>query len=236
MPNIARIRKLFAEKMNRMARSLLKQLSLALIAISCASYTPQPATLLRIQSATIFAQQRGFAVGVSPYLDPSRNRDIFQADLKQTGILPLQVVVRNSSEQIISVRKNDFLLRLADGNEFSPTSPDIIASRLESSAGVIGWTLAFGLVGFLGSSTQQGEADNARRADLRNKELQDCTLSPQESAQGFLFFLVPGNVTEIQQATLSAKASLWLEGSEIRLSLPLKELGTWNEPKRSRNN
>ena len=210
-------------------------LLLALLTSACASYTPQPATLLRIQSAAVSAEQEDLAVGVSPHLDAERNQSVFQADLKRAGVLPLQIVIRNNGQQTLEVRKNDFILRLADGRELSPTPPDLIASRLEGGAGVVGWTIAFGLAGYIAASTQQGEADNARRADLRKKELQDWILGPKESAQGFLFFLLPGDINGTLQATLSAKAVTRTAGNEIRLSLPLNELGAWNEPNRRRD-
>jgi hypothetical protein len=64
---------------------------------SCASYTPQPVTLLRIQAAAFSVEEEGFAVGVTPYLNPEKNKQTFGSDLKQAGILPLQIVVRNNA-------------------------------------------------------------------------------------------------------------------------------------------
>jgi len=100
-----------------------------------------------------------------------------------------------------------------------------VVARLESNAGVIGWTVAFGLAGFLLSSTeqhQQQEADNIRRADFRNKEFEDANLGFQESARGFLFYLVPGDLKEIKDAKLFVKAldASTDERIEMTLSLP----------------
>lgn len=218
--------------MKSIANLLSVLLLFALLVISCAAYTPQQATLLRIQSAAFSAEQEGFAIGVSPHLEAARNKDVFQADLRQAGILPLQIVMRNSGAQNLDVRKDDFILELADGHSVSPASAELVASRLESKVGVAGWTIAFGLLGYLASSAQQGEADTARRADLRQKEVQDHVLRSEESSAGFIFFLVPSDVTEITSATLFAKATVQTSGREIRTRVILKELGIWNEPNR----
>lgn len=215
-----------------MARLLAVLFMIAAVTISCAAYTPQPATLLRIQSAAFSSKQEDFAIGVSPHLDPARNEDVFQADLRQAGILPLQIVMRNSGSQRLAVRKEDFTLQLADDRQLSPAPADLVASRLESKVGVAGWTIAFGLLGYLASSAQQEEADVARRVDLRQKEIQDHVLPAEESSTGFIFFLVPPDVTEIAAATLVAKATVQASGREIRASVFLKELGTWNRPNR----
>jgi len=90
-------------------------LMLGCFATSCASYTPQPVTLLRVQYAGVSAEKQGFAVGVTSLLDADRSKDIFDVDLKQVGILPLQLVVRNNGQKPLVIRKNDFVLRLSGG-------------------------------------------------------------------------------------------------------------------------
>ena len=206
-----------------------------LMAVSCASYTPQPPTLLRFQSTAVRGEHLGFGVGVSPHLDPQRNQEVFQADLKRAGILPLQIVVRNHSTNAVAISRQSFRLRYADGAEQLPAAPDEVAAQLESSAGVIGWTLAFGLTGFLASSAQQGEAERARRADLRNKELWDVTLKPGDTVQGFVFYLVPTNLSGDIKATLTVSAAMAPAAQEIRLQLDLADLGFWPEANRSRS-
>jgi len=197
---------------------------LALFAISCASYTPQTVALLRIQYATVSEVKHNVGIGVSPHLDRARNKEIFDADLKRAGILPLQIVVRNDRQSRITVRKDDFVLRLPRGEEYPPAPSENVASRLESNASVLGWTVAFGAIGFLAASTQTGEADNDRRADLRNKQLQDTTLSFQESARGFLFYLLPEDVNEVRGAKLFARAVDVDTGERIEMTLTLPDL------------
>jgi hypothetical protein len=204
----------------------------ATLVSSCAAYIPQPATLLRIQSAAATGEKDGVAVGASPHLNSERNQEVFQADLRSAGVLPLQIVIRNNGTQTVELRRENFALQILDAQALPPAPGDLVAARLESGVGVVGWTLAFGLAGYLASSTQQGEADNARKADLRRKELQSGLLPPGQSASGFLYFLIPPDVKELSAATLVAKIPVQGSDRDIGIDLPLKDLGEWNEAKR----
>lgn len=168
------------------------------------------------------------SVGVIPYVEKQKSEQTFGADLKQAKILALQVAVRNTGPRRLAIRKSDFTLRLDDGNDHLPAPITSIATRLESNAGVIGWTLAFGVIGLLASSSQQDKADSARRADLRNKEFQDTSLATQESAHGFLFFLIPDSVRDLKNLTLVAKAVDVQELKGISVAVPLPDLGEWD--------
>ncbi|MGQ0549929.1 MAG: hypothetical protein ACT4PY_09730 [Armatimonadota bacterium] len=212
-----------------MNRTVAILVVLAQLTVSCASYTSQLATLPRIASAAAAAEDQGLSVGVNPYLDPEKSARVFGADLKQAGILPLQVIVQNRSAQRLVVRKADFVLRRAEGQEYSPAPASAVAERLESYAGVVGWTIAFGLMGYLLSSSQQREANAARQADFRSKEFQDTPLAPQESAHGFLFYVIPDDVKDMEQATLIAKALDAADGTGMSVMLPLPGMAAWRE-------
>jgi len=127
-----------------------------------------------------------------------------------------------------SIRIANFALRLPGGKEFTPAPATAVAGRSESVPGVVGATIAFGLVGLLIASSRRDKADTARRADFATKELQDATLSPQESAHGFLFFLIPEEVVELKDAELSARGIDAAEGTAIRVVVPLGNLGKWH--------
>lgn len=209
-------------------KKLLMLLLLAYFMASCASYTPQPVTLLRVQSAAVSAEEQGIAAGVTPYLDSERNQQLFNADLKRAGILPLQLVIRNKLRQRVTIKKKDMVLKLSGGHEYSPAPSRSVAARLESNAGVIGWTVAFGIVGYLASESQQQEVNKTRRADLSSKEFSDTTLGYRESARGFVFFLVPDDVKEVRGATLFVEAVDVSTGKRTSLSLSLPAMEEWH--------
>lgn len=199
-----------------------------LLAASCASYTSQSVPVPTIESAAVSREEQGFAVGVIPYVETQKSEQTFGADLKKAKILALQIAVRNTGPRRLAVHKNDLRLRLADGDDHLPAPITSVATRLESNAGVIGWSVAFGIIGFLASSSQQDKADSARRADLRNKEFQDTTLATRESAHGFLFFLLPDSVRDLKNLTLVATAVDVQELKKITVAIPLPDLGGWD--------
>jgi hypothetical protein len=173
-------------------------------------------------------QKQGLKVGVNPYVNSEKSTEVFGADLKEAGILALRVIVANYGQRRLAVRKSDFLLRLPTDREYIPTPVTSVASRLESSAGVIGWTIAFGTIGLLLASGPQEKADSSRRTDLRNKEFRDTTLAPQEEAHGFLFFLIPENVSQLNDAALVVRAIDVADATGIKMKVPLENLGMWN--------
>jgi hypothetical protein len=195
---------------------------------SCASYTAQSVPVLTVESTAFSGEEEGLRVGVTSFSDKEKSMQTFGADLKAVNILALQVAVKNSAPQRLALRKTDFALRLSDGNEHLPAPTTSVATRLESNAGVIGWTVAFGIIGLLASSSQQDKADSARRADLRNKEFQDTTLASQETAHGFLFYLIPDHVRELKNVTLVARGVEVQALRKVTVTVPLLDLGEWN--------
>jgi hypothetical protein len=214
-----------------MRKAIALVLVLTILTTSCASYTAQSVTKPAVESAPFSRTEDDFTVGVTPFVDPEQSKKAFDADLKGAGILALQVIAHNNkAKRVLAVRKSDIALRLPDNKEFTPAPASAVAARFESVAGVVGATIAFGLIGLLIASGQREKADSARRADFTTKEFQDATLAPQESAHGFLFFLIPDDVRELKDVELSVRGLDAAEGAVIRVSVPLGNLGTWHSP------
>lgn len=212
-----------------MRKGIAVTLVLTMLTTSCASYTAQSIARPAVESAPFSRTEDDFFVGVTPYLDAEQSKKAFDADLKAAGILALQVILHNTKpKRLVTVKRSEFALRSPGGKEFAPVTAASASGRFESVAGVVGATIAFGLIGLLIASGQKDKADSARRADFAAKELQDTTLAPQESAHGFLFFLVPDDVGELKEAELSVRALDAAEGTAIRLTVPLGNLGKWH--------
>jgi len=201
----------------------------AVFTTSCAFYTPQSVPKPRVKSMAVSRWVDWVSVGVNPYVNSKKSTETFGADLKEAGILALQVIVANQGQRRLAVRKSDFLLRLPVNREYIPAPITSVASRLESSAGVNGWGIGFGLIGLLDVFSQQEKADSARRADLRNKEFRDTTLAPQEEVHGFLFFLIPADVQQLKNAALVVRVIDVADATVIKQTkVPLEIPGVWN--------
>lgn len=206
-------------------RRIASALALTPILTSCASYTPQPMPLLRLEGAAASTEASGVALGATLFLDAARSTQIFGEDLTRKGVLAVQVVVRNQGQDRLAIGRESFVLRLAEGAVQSPASAMQVAERLERDVAVLGWTLGFGLTGHYVSSVSQGqhtEANAARAGDLQRKEFPGRILGPRESAQGFLFFLVPEKVTAPAGAVLSVTAER-SAGAAVTVHLTLRD-------------
>ena len=210
-----------------MRRFLIMTLILLYFTVSCASYTAKSVAIPAIESAAVSREEQGLRVGVNPYVEAEKSKKIFDADLKQARILALEVLVSNNGLRRLAVRKGDFILRLPAGKEYTPARAADVTTRLESFGGVVGWTIAFGLVGLLASSIAKNSADTARRADFGSKEFQDATLFSGEAAHGFLFYLIPDDVRELRNASLVARAIDDVDTARISVEIPLGDLGVW---------
>lgn len=210
-----------------MRRAFTFCLILAFLSTSCASYSPQSVVKPTVGSAAFSREEQGLFVGITPYLEEEKGKKIFDADLKQARILALQVVVGNSGSRLLAVRKSDFILRLPDGKEYVPVPSANVVTRLESIGGVVGATIAFGLIGLLVAVSAKNQADSNRRVDFQSKEFQDATLPSGESAHGFLYFIMPDDVRELKDPTMVARGLDVAGGANITVMVPLGTLGVW---------
>jgi hypothetical protein len=210
-----------------MRRIMTVTLILAYFTVSCASYTAKSLATPAIESSAASREEQGLRVGVNPYVEAEKTKQIFDADLKQALVLALEVLVSNNGPRRLTVRKSDFILRLPAGREVAPARAEEVAARLESFGGVVGWTIAFGLVGLLASSMAKNNADTARRADFGGKEFHDATVFSGEAAHGFLFFLIPDDVRDLKNASLVVKGTDDVNAARISVEIPLGDLGVW---------
>lgn len=210
-----------------MRRLLVGTLVLAYLTTACASYTAKSLAIPAIESASVSREERSLRVGVNPYVEAEKSKQLFDANLKEARILALEVLVRNNGQRRLAVRKSDFILRLPVGKEYTPAHAADVTTRLESIGGVVGWTIAFGLVGLVASSMAKNSADTARRADFGSKEFRDATLFPGEAAHGFLFYLIPDDVRDLKNPSLVARAIDDADAARISVEVPLGDLGVW---------
>jgi len=210
-----------------MRRAFTVCMILAFLSASCASYTPQSVAKPTVGAAAYSGEEQGLFVGVTPYVEGEKTKKIFDADLKQARVLALQVVVGNNGPRLLAVRKSDFILRLPDGKEHVPVPAANVVTRMESIGGVVGATIAFGLIGLLVASSAKSQADSNRRTDFQSKEFQDATLPPQESAHGFLYFIIPDDVRELKDTTMVARGLDVAGAAPITVMIPLGNLGVW---------
>lgn len=200
-------------------------LSIVVPLTGCASYAPTSAPIPKGSDMAVWATEGDLEVGVDPYVQKDRQKAVFDADLSGEGVLPIQIYVKNRGDRALLVRRSDMALVFPDGGEIRPAGATAVSAKMESIGGVVGATLAFGLIGFLVSSSAKDKAQAARLADYQSKEFQDSTLLKDDAAHGFVYFIPPPGTQTFNEATLRLRVVDTKEATSVVVSLPLSGFG-----------
>ena len=163
-------------------------------------------------------------------------------NLKAAGILPVRLTVKNGSDQAVMGRGYDVRLIHPDGQRVAPAFPLSIVSAFEylvamgtdSSAdeaamahfflGSVGG-IAVLTGGMLGTHSERLEVRKKEAEFFENARLKEVTLTSGGSVEGMLYFVLPQDVAELDEATLS----LWLldpsSGNGVRKEVPVPGIG-----------
>ena len=176
---------------------LLLLLSLLLWTTSCSGslFKVKPVTELPpLPANSRTTDAGGVTMRVAPLLTDEQCQELFEANLRLGGVLPLRVELAFPNETAVELKKVRFRLRDNQNREWKLLSPKSAVSRIMSANGV---TL------YNPNSRKQFEREfGAYAIDLKTP------LSSSDShRQGFLFFQTPDKkaVTSAQQLTLTVE-------------------------------
>jgi len=133
-------------------------------------YPAKPASDYSIKAA-----EAGAIVGIEPFDESGLQKTYFNAHLTEKGILPVFVVVQNTSATD-SIIFDKSAIGLADPADLSGKQNRSIASKL-GSGGLID-------LGQMRDITDQ-------RENMMKKQIRSKTLAPQMSVSGFVYIPVP---------------------------------------------
>ncbi|MBI2161195.1 MAG: hypothetical protein HYU25_12625 [Candidatus Rokubacteria bacterium] len=206
-------------------RALALVLAMSLALSGCASYTAGAALVPKQEAMPAWASAGVLGVGADPYVTKERVKSVFDGDLVEEGVLAIQVLVRNNGERRALVRSSDITLALPGGSQIGSAGATAVAARFEQGVGdVVGWGIAFGVIGMLAASANKDSVRSARLADYRSKELAEAFLGPGESAHGFVFFIPPQGTPAFSEAVLTVHFVDVKDGSREVVRLPLRSL------------
>ncbi len=207
-----------------MRRTLVLCSGLLIALTGCASYTPSSAQIPKAAGMPAWRTEGAVGAGADPYVQPDRQKAMFGGNLRNEGVLAVQVLVENRGDRRQLVRRSEIALGLPDGTQFSPSNASSASAKLQSIGGVVGSTIAFGLIGFLVSSSANEQASAARLADYQSKELQDVTLGKDQPAHGFVYFIPPAGTQAFNEATLSVRFVDAEDATGLVVRLPMTGL------------
>lgn len=184
--------------------TLFPMLVIASMVGACASYEPSSATIPE-QSEFRMIGADGVLAGALPYLDTEQQAAMFDADFNASDVLAINVSVENRRAEAVLVRPSDVTLKLPDGRNLVPSSVTNVANKVGEDGSVVGATIAFGIIGLIVSQNKEEKARAARIDDYDSKSLHVTELRPGDSANGFLFFLLPQSSPDFDTAELSVR-------------------------------
>ena len=208
-----------------MRHRLALDLTIVVFLAGCASYEPRTAPVPEAGAMRAWRTEGALAVGADPYVELERQKAVFDADLTEEGVLPIQVFVQNRGERKVLVRASDIVLALSDGREITPQGASAVAAKLEKRQMHFWPTFFLGLPGAIASSAVSDKARTDRQADYRSKELQEVTLRQDNSAHGFIYFIIPAPATPaFTEATLKVRFIDAEEATSVTVALRLSGL------------
>jgi hypothetical protein len=204
---------------------------------ACASYKGGALPVPSVGTMLGWRVDGDVGIGADPYAQAERQKLVFDANLAKDGILAVHVLVQNQAGRGLTVRASEMSLTLPDGRHIAAAPSELVAMKVGEEESVLGWTLGFGLIGYLASSRAEEQARTARIDNYRDKQFPEVTLTPQQTAHGMVFFIPPPATPAFDQAVLVVRL-LDAEQQSTLARVPLSGLGyrgaaARNVPRRS---
>lgn len=149
-------------------------------------------------------EKAGVVVAVDEIADPERMQQYFGVDLREHGVLPVNVIVSNRSDRPVTIGPADVLL--VEDREVIDPLPIARVARIAEREGAV-------------------DGDDADLNDhFASLALETTTLEPNESYQGVLFF--PRAHTEQAGGDDPLRSILRLFGRELRMNIGVTDART----------
>jgi len=194
---------------------------LLLFLTGCASYNASLAPVPKLETLPASTSQGDIVVGADPYVQSVRQQAVFDGNLVEEGIFPIQIFVRNNGDRKVLIRRSDMMLLLSDGKQVTPAGAFAVASKLEKTSSHFWPTFFFGLAGAFAAENASEKAKTARKEDCQSKEFKDVTLGKSESSYGFVYFVPPAGTESFKNATLTVRCIDTENSSSSVVKLPL---------------
>jgi hypothetical protein len=219
-----------------MRRYLALSLSALIAFPGCMSYTARPMPVPKTVAMPYSRVENSVTVAVDPYIQPDRQKEVFNDELK--GMLPLYLFVENRGDRKLSLNRSTIALEFPDGSQISPIQTETVLQRLgkmaSTTSGHCGGSclrdvglvlpllpLIIPLMIPLGLASKR--ASEAQLADYMEKEFKDVVLSKDASAHGFVFFIQPSGTLWFTKVRLALRFVDEADGSSFVVRVPVSE-------------
>lgn len=208
---------------------------------ACSTYSAKEAPRA---VAMPYGHQLGpLSLGADAYTQSSRQEEVFGEDLTRIAVLPVRVVVNNTADRPIAIAPENFELALPSKQSTAPRpsfeisgllAPEVgVADYATAGVGMLGGlggaigAVAGRVIGYLGATALGWSRDKtlqARGEDYDHKSFKAVSLAKGQSAEGFLFFVIPHGTPPFNDALLRLNAQP-NENESLTLTVTLTGLG-----------
>lgn len=153
----------------------------------CASYQPGAIQVGAIDEYPYRTAREGISLAADPYDSKEKAERGFYVDLNSQRFYPINLILKNDTNDPIIVLRETIELIDASGNVHRPIRGSIMYNAFEKSK------IAYALLGFgIFSYMSADEANRKMEADWREKEIPDqLTILSGRRANGFAYFQLP---------------------------------------------
>lgn len=169
--------------------------------IACATYSPAkranltPADILKRNEAVVNSEP--CEVHVVALRDRELARNYVGIDPFKSSMIPVFMKIDNYGNDIIKVDLSGSLLLTETAESFQSLPIDeAIEKARRSDAQVVGWTIAFGLVGAFVSGDRIASTNKSLEEDYHNKSFKPTLIKGKSSGEGLIFFYVQSEKQE----------------------------------------
>ncbi len=169
----------------------VKRLWFSLIAMLCFSLAATAEKKIEpARAATEYpahVTQDGITIAVDPY-DRMPKQNVFRVDYLQYDVIPLRIIVTNTTDKPISLSEARILLLPQDGGKINAAEPEDVERKVSSKARQ-GTNIPIGPITW---HKQGKDADKKVEADFNDYEYSAVTVAPHTTQAGFLFYDAQG--------------------------------------------
>jgi hypothetical protein len=192
---------------------LCSTLILQLLIIGCASYKAGRIDVRPVEEYANFTEKEKILLAADPYDTSEKAKECFYEDVTEQGFYPVNLIIKNDSNERILILKETVELIDASGNIYRPVPSNIMSDTCEHNK------MSYALLGFGIFSYMSAEEANRKMAtDWREKECPaQLIIDSDRKANGFLYFKLPQGKT-IRGCKLIVEA----EGLETKKKIQLE--------------
>jgi len=186
---------------------------------SCAIAVPPEVKIKPTITYKFFDEKDGLKISIDPIFEENRVKEYFGTDLNSLGILPVLIVAENSSSKSsYLVTKKDISLYSKQGTtdlvKKSGTA-DIPKPSKQLLDGIGGAFAVGGLIVpilfipgviFMEMGNKIAQDHKTITDNLTRKSFSDCTIFPNESHSGFIYFPIKSNEIGQNDMVINVKA------------------------------